>query len=202
MVETLSELLDVRTCYICMEPWPRDQGLECDAAARHFACDECFSAHVSRLEALCEADGGRVKCCASDWGGCTARFTLQAAAQHATPLAFETLQRHVDDLKHVAMQGEFEQWKERFEAEFAAKSEQERRALAARRHVEEMMDLRCPKCRGVFGQFTGCAALTCASAVSAVSCRIFCQTTVPREQPQRARPAIPLNLPGEFTRGI
>ena len=26
------------------------------------------------------------------------------------------------------------------------------------------MDLRCPKCRGVFGQFTGCAALTCAYA--------------------------------------
>jgi len=164
VVEKLSELLDVRTCCVCRCPEPRDQGLECDAAARHFACDECFSAHVSRLEALCKADGGRVKCCASDWGGCTARFTLQAAAQHATPLAFETLQRHVDDLKHVAMQGEFEQWKERFEAELATKSEQERRALAARRHVEEMMDLRCPKCRGVFGQFTGCAALKCAYA--------------------------------------
>ena len=161
VAETLSELLSVRTCCICHCPEPRDQGLECDAAAKHFACDDCFSVHVVRLEALSEANDGRVKCCGWD---CAARFTIQAAAQHATPLAFETLQRHADDLKHAALQGEFEQWKERFEAELAAKSEGERRTLGARRHIEEMMDLHCPKCRAVFGQFVGCAALVCAYA--------------------------------------
>ena len=92
---------------------------------------------------------------------CVGHYTIQAAAQHATPLAFETLQRHADDVKHVALQGEFEQWKKGYEVELAAKSEGERRALTARRHIEEMMDLHCPKCRGVFGQFVGCAALTC-----------------------------------------
>ena len=173
VAETLSELLLVSTCCVCHCPEPRDKGLECDGVTRHFACDECFSAHVSRLEALCEAEGGFVKCCASDWG-CTARFTIQAAAQHATPLAFETLQRHADDLKHVALQGEFERWKERFEAERAARSEQERRALVARQHIEELMDLRCPKCSRVFGQFTGCAALTCAYAGCLAHFCAFC----------------------------
>ena len=128
---------------------------------RHFVCDECFSDHVSRPDALCEADGGRVKCCASDFEGCAARFTTQVAAKHATPLAFEALQRNADELKHVALQGEFEAWKGRFQAEFAAKSEQERRALSVRKHIEEMMDLRCPQCRKVFGEYTGCAALIC-----------------------------------------
>ena len=173
VAETLSELLLVSTCCVCHCPEPRDKGLECDGVTRHFACDECFSAHVSRLEALCEAEGGFVKCCASDWG-CAARFTIQAAAQHATPLAFETLQRHADDLKHVALQGEFERWKERFEAERAARSEQERRALVARQHIEELMDLRCPKCSRVFGQFTGCAALTCAYAGCLAHFCAFC----------------------------
>ena len=173
VAETLSELLLVSTCCVCHCPEPRDKGLECDGVTRHFACDECFSVHVSRLEALCEAEGGFVKCCASDWG-CAARFTIQAAAQHATPLAFETLQRHADDLKHVALQGEFERWKERFEAERAARSEQERRALVARQHIEELMDLRCPKCSRVFGQFTGCAALTCAYAGCLAHFCAFC----------------------------
>ncbi|KAL3912189.1 MAG: hypothetical protein SGPRY_008419, partial [Prymnesium sp.] len=69
----------------------------------------------------------------SDRYSCTVRFTLQAAVQHATPLAFETLHRHIDDLKHVAMHGDFENFekmKERFEAKLAAKSELDHRALA------------------------------------------------------------------------
>ena len=175
VAESLSELLDVRTCCVCHCPEPRSQGVECDAAERHFTCDDCLSAHVTRLEALSDADSGGVKCCASDWG-CASRFPIQVVAQHATPLAFATLQRHANDLKHVALQGEFEQWKERFEAELAARSEQERRALAARRHIEEMMDLRCPRCGSVFDQFVGCAALTCAAANCGAGFCAFCLT--------------------------
>ena len=159
--EELSELVHVRTCCVCHCPEPREKGLECGAAARHFACDECFSLHAARLEALGGRDKNLVTCFAQP---CTATFSLQEAAKHASQLAFESLRRHIDDHRHVAMQGEFEQWKARYEAEFAAKSEQERAVLAARRHVEEMMDLRCPKCRRVFAQYTGCAALTCAYA--------------------------------------
>jgi len=152
----LGELLHERTCCLCLCPAPPEQGLECDGAARHFACDECFSAHVQRREAL--AADGLIKC-AGD--GCGCRFTLQAVAKHATTPAFDALRKLADDMKVVAMQREFEQWKDRFEAEFAAKSESERRVLAARRSVEEMMALQCPKCRGVFAQFDGCAALKC-----------------------------------------
>ena len=165
VAQTLSELLDVRTCVVCHCPEPRDNGLECSAAARHFACNECFSSHVSRFESLCQDDCNRglVKCCVEP-SGCRATFTLQEAAKHASPLAFEALQRHTDDLNRIAMEGEFEQWKKDYEAEFAAKSEQERRVIAVRKQIEELMDLRCPKCKRVFGDYTGCAALTCAYA--------------------------------------
>ena len=162
VTEALADLLNVRTCYMCHCPEPRERGLECDAAEKHFCCDECFSEHVARADSLlCHEVGGlRIKCCASI-NGCAATFTLQSAATHAASLAFEAMQRNVEDLRHVALQGEFEAWKRHFESEFAAKTELERRVLATRRHIEEMMDLRCPKCHQVFGEFSGCAALTC-----------------------------------------
>jgi len=42
VAERLGELLHVRTCCICHCPEPRDKGLACAAAARHFACDGPF----------------------------------------------------------------------------------------------------------------------------------------------------------------
>lgn len=193
VAEQLAELLDVRTCYVCHCPEPRDKGVECDAQARHFACDECFSLHLEGLEALCrDGPAGRIKCCASAFAGCTATFSFQTAAQHATPLAFDAVRKNADDLKQVELQGEFALWKERFETEFAAKSEEERRAIAARRHIEEMMDLHCPKCNSVFGQFTGCAALTCAYAGCNAHFCAFCLADCGSDAHPHVR-ACPLN---------
>ena len=160
VAERLGQLLNVRTCCVCHCPEPRDEGLAC-SPGQHFACDECFSRHISRLDALCDDDSGDFKCFAA---GCAATFTPQQVAKHASPDAWETAQRRVNDRQKVALQSEFQEWKERFEADFAAKSELERRVLAVRKQLEEAMDLRCPKCRKVFSHFTGCAALTCAYA--------------------------------------
>ncbi|KAL3907810.1 MAG: hypothetical protein SGPRY_010041 [Prymnesium sp.] len=171
---TLSELVNVRTCELCHCPEPLDNGLQCDGAGHHFTCDECLSAHVCRPDAL-HADGMHVKCpLGGGDGGCAACLPLTAVAQHATPLAFETLLRHADDLKQVAMQGELEAWKRSYQCELAAKSEEERQALAVRKHIEEMMSLRCPKCCAVFSQFEGCAALKCAYANCKAAFCAFC----------------------------
>mmetsp|Transcript_9547 Transcript_9547/g.29050 ORF Transcript_9547/g.29050 Transcript_9547/m.29050 type:complete len:1012 (-) Transcript_9547:742-3777(-) len=174
VADKLGELLNVRTCVVCHCPEPRDGGIECGAEERHFLCDVCFSEHVESAEALCGEDDVRVKCCGSSHTGCEARFTLRDAAQHAAPVAFETLQRHIKDRLHVSlhesMQKEFDQWK----AEFAAKSEMERRALSTRQHIEQMMELRCPQCRHVFGAFDGCAALRCATANCGANFCAFC----------------------------
>lgn len=132
---------------------------------------ECVSRHASRLEALSDQDSSHVKCFAAH---CGHTFALQEIAAHASPPAFAVLQRHMDDRKEVALQAEFRQWTEDFVANFAAKSEQERRVLAVRQRIEEMMDLRCPKCQGVFGAFQGCAALTCAYAGCKAHFCAFC----------------------------
>jgi len=71
---------------------------------------------------------------------------------------------------HGSMQKEFDEWK----AEFAAKSEMERRALSTRQRIEQMMELHCPQCRHVFGAFDGCAALRCATANCGANFCAFC----------------------------
>ena len=85
-----------------------------------------------------------------------------AAAARTAAEAFERLQKNVDEMKTVALQSEFEEWKQQYEADFQAKSERERKLTAARKAIEGMLDVRCPRCRMVFDEFTGCAALTCA----------------------------------------
>ena len=150
--------IDARTCCLCLCEEPRDKGLECENEC--FACDECFSAHVGRPEALCEDRPGYIKCCASESKECQATYTFQLAARHATSDAFEALRRNDNDRRTIVMQGEFEAWKE----QFAAKSEEERRVMFARKEIEDLVSLRCPRCRQVFAEYDGCAALTCAKA--------------------------------------
>jgi hypothetical protein len=92
---------------------------------------------------------------------CAGTFTLQQVAAKASPLAFEALRRNLEDVSHVALEGRSEEWKRVFEADLARKSENERRTVAARWHIEEMLDLRCPRCSMVFDAFEGSAALRC-----------------------------------------
>ena len=172
VADELNKLLDVRTCYVCHCPSARLEGVECPEA--HFVCNECFSAHVMRADAISSDTSDSVVCCAKAYCKCTGTFTLQQTVKHATLLAFETLQRNMRNASYVKFQGAFEGWKKEFEQAFAAKSEAERQALAARKSIEELMDLRCPKCRNVFDDFEGCAALKCQYANCNASFCAFC----------------------------
>ena len=106
-------------------------------------------------------DSACIKCVLAP--DCTAGVTVRTAAQHATPQAFEQMQRNLEDIKQI-LQQEQERFEEqtRIEEPRASMPEGERQALAARLHIEEMMILRCPKCRGAFESFLGCVCVTCA----------------------------------------
>lgn len=153
---------DARECCLCLCEEPCDKGLECENGC--FACDECFSAQVARPEALCADRPGHIKCCASESKECSATYTFQLAARHATADAFEALQRNDNERRTIQMQGEFEEWKQQFAAELAAKSEEERRVMFSRKEIEDLVSLRCPRCKQVFAEYDGCAALTCGKA--------------------------------------
>ena len=143
-------------------------GVEC--CEGHFLCGACVSRHaeafmeVENLGMLKEREG-RLKCVRYP-RECSSGFGDQALAQHLpAPLFKQYLEARVETIKEQ-MQTELEaEMKDRLEAELqrlAALDERARKVLVARAHiVNEILTLRCPRCRQAFVDFEGCFALKC-----------------------------------------
>lgn len=155
-------------CCLCFCTEDLSHGIMCNA--RHFACDECFSAALQRPEAI--TFQGLIQC---PNVGCPCIVSEQQAARHASDEAWGQARRTMDNVKEREMGVALEQHKQRFEAALLAKSEQEREVMAARKHIESMMVVQCPRCSTPFDRFEGCAALVCSAAVEGGECRAgFC----------------------------
>ncbi|EOD36141.1 hypothetical protein EMIHUDRAFT_226709 [Emiliania huxleyi CCMP1516] len=147
VADRLSAQLNQRTCLLCHCPYPRDEGLVCPVAgAAHFTCDGCMAAHVAQADSLGGDAFDRIVCCDKRYTGCTGSFSWQEVMGHVDALSAETLRKHLRDAVAVqqreAIEAEFKQR----EAEREARSEVERKALKARRHIEEdIMALKCPR---------------------------------------------------------
>jgi hypothetical protein len=179
----LSEL----KCQVCFESFLPNEGISCCAVGSdpHFLCDECFTGHVkeeSRTEAmdLLEQRGGNVFCPMRLYGckGAPA-FTDADVARHSTDEVFElyTLaKRKLVETKLAREIGAAE--KARFEAELKRleqMSADERAVEHERRHIEDMLNLKCPRCAMVFVDFSNCAALTCGQAGCGAAFCAWCQ---------------------------
>ncbi len=101
-----------------------------------------------------------VRCCIHD---CPSEpFSYQLIAQHASSTAFNALQDRIQAVHDEQREIRFEDEMQLREAALLQKSAREIELLQVRKHIEnEIMVLRCPKCRLVFMEFNGCAALTC-----------------------------------------
>jgi len=164
------ETVENAQCVTCFEILLKDRGLVCasgDASQRHFLCAECLNAFVqsqstvdpeySDVRARFKANDCRVSCVAP---GCPSDpFPHADLARH---LRSEVLQLCEDARREAA--------EERVRAEMETEFEERlRRALredGAQRKVreiaEDILTLKCPRCRTAFIDFNGCAALTCA----------------------------------------
>ena len=154
-------------CPVCLDEVPEAQGVRCKApppAEQHFCCHGCLQAHVCAsvsVERLARNAGG-VPCVAA---GCAAPpWTLEDLAPQLDPgalVAYATGMRYLAiDLPRL--------FRER-EAARAQQEEDIRRIADVAERVrrmrlqveEEDFTLRCPRCRGAFVDFNGCAALYC-----------------------------------------
>ena len=152
-----------RSCVICTSDEDVSEGVECEG--NHFVCDNCFSHFLideasvkpQKLQGLYQ-----IACPAVHpaMGGCECSLP-HGSLQHATQAGLIAYHKRVSDREERILRAVFEEQRQRFEAEFAAKSEQERSVLVVRKVVEEMMDVACPKCLLRFDEFSECAALNC-----------------------------------------
>ena len=163
-LQQLVRKMQLKTCLISAactsDELVSEDGIQCSEG--HFVCSECFSMDVEmrQVTECIQKDMLHVRCCVS---GCESTpFSYQLVAQHVNESAFKALQDQIHAVHDEQQQREFEDEKQRFEEGLLKKSARELELIQIRKHVEnEIMTLRCPKCKLAFMEFNGCAALTC-----------------------------------------
>jgi hypothetical protein len=155
-------------CDVCLEEAPEAGGVRCKAGGggggAHFCCRGCLQGHVTAsvgVEALARHGGG-VPCVAA---GCGAPpWALEELSGHLQPPA---LVAYGAGMRYIAMDlprllAAREAARAAREAELARIASVAERARQTRLlAVEEDLTLHCPRCRGAFLDFSGCAALYC-----------------------------------------
>eukprot|EP00667_Euglena_gracilis_P000262 EG_transcript_262 len=156
------------------------RGVQCAGVRggeRHFVCDECLARHVATFLAsdlrTLRATEGHIRCPQCQLGGgqeglgaSSPAYSDAELARHLPPEIFEPyvvlrlrlteqqLAEHFDAALKAAVEAEREQ--------LLRMDERQRRVRQARNHVvEEILNLRCPRCGQVFVDFVNCCALTC-----------------------------------------
>jgi hypothetical protein len=173
-------------CVICFDSFAPADGISCYAdAGKHFLCNTCFEEHVkteSETEAmdLLEQREGCVFCPMRQYG-CeeTPAFSDAEVARHCNDAVFVI---YTDAKKKLVEARLAEQIgaeeRDRMDAELERlrkMTDEEREVEKERRHIEDMLNLKCPRCKMVFVDFTNCAALTCGKAGCGCGFCAWCQ---------------------------
>ena len=168
------------TCLVCFDDYPALKGVECangEGADRHFVCEECFSGHV---EAAVEAGSielftrkGGVTCVHPE---CRAPPFSDGALAKALPEAsFAKYTRAKEQVSEQRINRELEEgFAERLQRERERAGGAQREAI--KEHiVDQILTLKCPRCRQAFADFSGCLALTCSRAGCGCGFCALCQ---------------------------
>ena len=175
-------------CLICFDDCADDALVQCDAG--HAVCKDCFSQHVLQqcdisngLEDMLSR-GGQVACINGPQGCASECFDDYTVAQLCSKDVFRQFMKSRSNMlefkvrKEVFMcclhhltghqshhQAELEAAIERKRAEARAKHEthnMEARIVGLRKEViEDVLADKCPRCKHVFIDFTGCFAIVC-----------------------------------------
>ncbi len=157
-------------CQICLEYFCAEMGFACSKA--HFICWDCLGDHVMHAtgpdsvgKAINEKSGNLL--CPS---GCNDEITMLNIAKEKVPERIFTLieKQKADFNTKKTVEKELKQQEERLRKEYEAlmniKDEEEREAARMRLDIiNEVLTLRCPRCKLAFLDYVGCAALTCAA---------------------------------------
>ena len=153
-------------CKICLDYYLIDKGYSCKK--KHFMCWECFENHVKQVSGpdsvgkSVDKDGNLL--CIE----CDELITLLNVAKGSVPKnvfdLLEKLKSNSAMKKAVdkALQEQETRLKKEFERILAIQDQDEREAERFRLDIiENILTLRCPRCKVAFIDYEGCAALTC-----------------------------------------
>jgi len=171
-----------RTCCVCCcdelesgEALCLADGVDCPSGQpAHFVCDLCLALLAS--SSLNGPSFAGVILCPGP--GCKGKYADQVLAQRLPAELFARLLKALLESKEKTLREELNAQNkrvlERELEEMQRRSVLQNQVLAAKRYVEEeLMTLKCPRCRRAFADFSGCCALTCGGDGPGCGCA-FC----------------------------
>jgi len=176
-----------RDCMICCCPFPRAEGCLC--LSDHFVCWSCLQEHARHAlqpDALASnTSEGRLTCPEPQ---CDQTYKIEDVALQLNAQAVDTktgsaLLKALYDIKREAdinkvLPEALKEQEERLNAEHARlmnMNESERKVAQVRSEIiEDVLTLRCPKCRVAFDDFEGCFSLTCSNRACQIQFCAWC----------------------------
>jgi hypothetical protein len=168
----------LRDCQICLEEKRLRGGVSCYPEGEHFICDQCFRQYARHEVGVVDGAGvrnphGRIQCPGTN---CLGSFPLEVVARSCPSDVLEAVTQCRIQAALAIQEGRIRaEERERANREIEMMQKCTPRELAVQvsvRHVvENILTLKCPRCKSAFHDFDGCCALTCAN----YSCRCgFC----------------------------
>lgn len=164
---------DRRKCSACLESHWLDEGIECDA--EHFVCNGDVEATAQIFCSLAPgviAKQGALRC--QEQGCAAAPWSNASLAQSLSAAQFSA---YVEKLREVSENLALVEQRQRHEAELVQLQRMWRGELTRndevalhRRHIrDDLLCLRCPRCKSAFviDDFDSCLAMNCASCKAA-----------------------------------
>ena len=155
-----------KLCQICLDYHKEANGYLC--SKKHFLCWDCFEQHVTQASqpdavGKCVNDQGDLLC-----PECSEIFALLDVAKESVPAkVFDMLNKLKSDYKikkavERALKDQEDRLRKEYENLMAIQDVEERDAERLRLDIiENILTLRCPRCKCAFIDYSGCAALTC-----------------------------------------
>jgi hypothetical protein len=175
----LEGLTTLAECQICLESCKKSGGVFCPsggqggadgaAAISHFLCGDCFVNCINSQSGESIAElvkrGGHI-CCPFRPGGCQAEpYSDSTIATLGTAAAFAAYtnakQSVLESQLNADCERDIEQRVQREVQERQRLSAQELAVRAARKHITELLTLKCPRCGMAWGELHGNCTLTC-----------------------------------------
>jgi len=163
-----------KVCLVCTDEFGAEEGAVCPAGAQHFMCAPCFSREIVAQTqpdqvAFFKRAGLRIRCrpCAGgDGPPVESFFQVGDLTRHLSEEAFCAMMRAREDVvAGRVLQEQNDRYQAqiaRLEEELAAQGHAAAQVMRHRREiVENILTLKCPRCKTAFVDFDGCFALSC-----------------------------------------
>eukprot|EP00942_MAST-04A_sp_MAST-4A-sp1_P008605 g8605.t1 len=156
------QLFDLRSCPICMEAYQVNEMLRCETCDK-FCCKRCFGMHVKTEigKMTIKTENLYSICCFQRGSGCKGAFSAQKSAPFVPSEVFKTYFKKSEELITKKLEIEKDKDMEKMKRELLEKSREEMALLIKRQEIVDITYLKCPRCKRVFLDYNGCAALTC-----------------------------------------